>query len=111
MPTNINASCDEVTTRQDGSPLVQPIAIYRFEYFEGNNLPSNIQTLDVSPSSTTGEGIEVNITGLTNGPVGVRCRAIDAGGNVGPATAWINGDTSDTPPALPINFMAEFMRV
>lgn len=110
MTTTIDASCQVVTTRQDGSPLAQPIAVYRFQYFENNNLPGNVQSVDVPAGAAVGGIVSVQITGLANGPIGCRVLAIDTDGNQGQPTPWVNGDTSDLPPAQPTGFTVDFTR-
>lgn len=101
MTTTINASWDAVTQKADGTPLTGTVS-YQVEYYLGEAPISGTQP----PITTT--STSVSIPNVPNGKMGVRVRAIDDQGRLGAWTAYVTGDTSDTPPSVPANFTATF---
>lgn len=104
MTTTITASWDAVTVNVDGEPLSNPIEQYEVQYYVGDTPAAGTQ----EPVFVSGGQTFAVITGVPNGNMGVRVRAIDNQDISGPWTPYITQDTGSTPPGRPANFTADF---
>jgi len=98
MTTKATLNWTAPTSSTSGGPLTTPLAHYEVQYFTDNT--QNVHT----PVIVSKDDTSTVITGIEEGLMGFRIKAVDEAGNSSAFTQYVNHDTTPYPPNEPTDF-------